>query len=434
MIRREDVEQLLAVGNESRSFEVKGPGSLKEKPFVAKVARAVMAMGNRRDGGVVCVGVDEPQMKEMQPGLDDDQASEWADYDNVAAALAKYSDPAVVFELAGYALSSGANVVVLDVAEFDVVPHVCKKTFPEVLQDGMTYVRPRGKPESVPVPNSAEMRALLDLATAKGVREWVRVGTLAGVPLTETKSQEQLDEEEYTKERTTAWAEPSPVVAGLLEIGYFDVAVRPTTYSSGRILPVDLESFVTDNTVRLRGWPLPFVDYRAPRFRKGTMVGQDLEASGVPHHEAWRMWGSGQFLQRRALASDLRDHSDLLPADPSATGAVAVWDVLLYLVEVAEFGARMSTYLEGPPITFDVGVSGVSGRELISGDHRRQLYGPYISPLDTLETHQSVASARLLTEPRQVGVELAQDLLKQFGLNVPDQVLFDYQAQILDPS
>lgn len=76
----------------------------------------------------------------------------------------------------------------LDVAEFDVVPHVCKKSFPGTLQDGMTYVRPRGKPESVPVPNSAEMRALLDLATTKGVREWVRVGTLAGVPLTEAKS------------------------------------------------------------------------------------------------------------------------------------------------------------------------------------------------------------------------------------------------------
>lgn len=99
VISQVDVEQLLAVGSESQSFEVKGPGSLSQKKFVAKIARAVMAMGNRRDGGVVCVGVGEPQMKEMLPGLSAEQAAEWADFDNVAGALARYADPAVTFEL-----------------------------------------------------------------------------------------------------------------------------------------------------------------------------------------------------------------------------------------------------------------------------------------------------------------------------------------------
>lgn len=100
VISREEVEQLLGVGNESQSFEVKGPGILGETAFVAKVARAVMAMGNRRDGGVVCIGIDEVQMKEIGSGLDARQAADWGDFDNVAAALAKYADPAVVFELA----------------------------------------------------------------------------------------------------------------------------------------------------------------------------------------------------------------------------------------------------------------------------------------------------------------------------------------------
>lgn len=223
-------------------------------------------------------------------------------------------------------------------------------------------------------------------------------------------------------------------MAGILELGYFDISVRPTQYSSGRVLQVDLESFVVQNAVRLRGWPVPFVDYSTPRFRKGTLLGQDLEALSVSAHEAWRICGSGQFLQRRVLASDLRDGEKFRPEDPSATGAGIVWDVLLYLVEVAEFGARLASALEVPSVTFDIGLSGVNDRELIAGDPRRQLRGPYLSPSDTLEALATVDRARLLSESRQVGVELTQQLLGQFGASIPDQSLFDYQAQTLDPS
>lgn len=391
-----------------------------------------MAMGNRRDGGVVCVGVDETQMQAMLPGLSVDQAAEWADFDNVADALARYADPAVVFELDVYPLPSGARVAVLDVAEFDVVPHVCKKTFPGELQDGMTYVRPRGKPESVPVPNSAEMRALLDLATAKGVREFVRTAGGAGIVLNQSKSQDELDADAYDAERAAAWEDPSPTLVDILERGHTDVAVRPTGHSTGRVLPVDLESFVVDNAVRLRGWPVPFVDYKTPRQRYGTWIGQDIVAEVTPHQESWRMFGSGRFLHRRVLATDRSQSAELTAGNPDATGAVAVWDVLLYMVEVAEFGARMATALDVPSVSFDAALSGIAGRELISGDWKRELDGPYLVASNTLHASASVDSARLLTETRHVGVELAQLLFGQFGLQVPDQVLLDWQAQVFD--
>lgn len=431
---QDDVEQLLSVGNESPSFEVKGPGSLADKAFVAKVARAAMAMANRRDGGVVCIGVDETMMTQMLPGLDAAQAVEWAGYDNVAAALARYADPAVVFTLDSYELSSNARVAVLDVAEFDIVPHVCKKTFPGELQDGMTYVRPRGKPESVPVPNSAEMRALLDLATAKGVREFIRVAGGAGIPLNLAKSQEELDAEQYDGEQATAWGAPSDVVADILARGHFDVAVRPTSHSSGRVLPVDLESFVSDNAVRLRGWPVPYVDYQTQRMRHGSWIAQDVARGGGPRSraEAWRVCDSGQFLHRRVLATDVSDSAEMMSSGPDATGAVAVWDVLLYAVELAEFGARMAAALDVSSITFEFTVAGIAGRELISGDWKRELHGPYPIAADALGATAVVESARLLADTRQVGVELAQQVLRQFGLNVPDQVLYDWQAKDLN--
>lgn len=50
VVSREVVEQLFAVGNESQSLKENGPGSLNDRAFCGKLARAAMAMGNRRDG------------------------------------------------------------------------------------------------------------------------------------------------------------------------------------------------------------------------------------------------------------------------------------------------------------------------------------------------------------------------------------------------
>lgn len=328
--------------------------------------------------------------------------------------------------------SGSANVVVLDVAEFDIVPHVCKRSFPGELQAGMTYVRPRGKPESVMVPNSAEMRALLDLATAKGVREFVRVAEGAGLALRSTKSQEELDVDAYEAERATAWTEPSETLIEIVGLGHYDVAVRPTIYSPNRVLPVDLESFVSDNTVRLRGWPVPFMDYRTPRQRHGSWIGQDEKSTVTPHEEAWRMCSSGQFLHRRVQVTDLSGASELKASAADATGAVAVWDVLLYMVEIAELGARMATALDVASIVLDVSLAGIAGRQLISGDFRRDLHDSYRISADRLTATLVADGARLLADTPGVGIELAQELLHQFGLNISDKVLFDWQDQVFN--
>jgi hypothetical protein len=82
-------------------------------------------------------------------------------------------------------------------------------------------------------------------------------------------------------------------------------------------------------------------------------------------------------------------------------------------------------------ITFGFTVAGIAGRELISGDWKRRLHGAYPIAADALSATATVESARLLADTPQVGVELAQQILHQFGLNVPDQVLYDCQAKDL---
>lgn len=168
MVSQQEVEDSLRLGRETRSFEVKGPGSLKDNHYVARVVRAVMAMGNLRDGGQVCLGIEDNQMEELAPRLTPEQVTQWTNNDNVADQVTKYSDPPVAFHPYHFTLSTGADVVVLDVEEFDIDVHICKRPYPDVLQTGQTYVRPRGKPQSSNVPSLADMRDLHNLGRRQG--------------------------------------------------------------------------------------------------------------------------------------------------------------------------------------------------------------------------------------------------------------------------
>jgi len=439
VINLNELEDLLALDHETRSFEIKGPGSTSDKAYVAKVARAVMAMGNLRDGGIVCLGIDDKRIRDLVPGLIPSQVVEWSDFDNVSTALARYCDPPVTFEVRAFKLTSNNTIVVLEVAEFDEVPHVCKREFPDVLKNGQTYVRPRGMPKSVPIPSSTEMRELHDLAIDKGVRQFIRRVGSAGLPLGSISRQEDIDRAAYDEERTLAWAKPSSqdIQVEHDEHGFFgaagftDIAIRPGPYDNARLRPDQLEPMLIEHVVRLRGWPVPMVDERLPLQRNGNWIAQDISAKVVPHEEAWRIFTSAQFLHRRVLATDLHDGAELEATHPDATGAVAVWDVLLYMVEVAEFGARWATALKCDSMTFDVALANIGGRQLISGDRHRDLNGKLTVATDQIRSAVSINTTQLLSDTRGVGVRLAQKLLQQFGATIQDQVLIDYQEEIL---
>ncbi|MEV0610816.1 RNA-binding domain-containing protein [Polymorphospora rubra] len=429
MVTPDDVQQLLALGHEVRSFEVKGPGDLDDKAYCARVARAAIALGNLRDGGLICVGIDDTRMVDMLPGLSATQLSGWSDFDNVNDALARYADPPVAFHLYPIRLGNGIDVVAIEVAEFEDIPHLCRRDYPGILQKGMTYVRPRGKPESVPVPSSTEMREVLDLAITKGVREFIRRAGVAGVHLT-AGTVEEAERKQFLKEAELAWANPTTVAEQLLRLGHTDVAIQPGPYTRDRVSPANLEEYVLQNVVRLRGWPVPFVDSRAPIMRHGSWIGQDIGPGGVPHLEAWRACTSGQFLHRRALATDLEESQYLKPYVPNASGAVAVWDILLYSVEVAEFAARIGTQLECETVTISVALTQIGGRQLISGSPNRELNANYVVNARTLEAIETLETARLIEDPRRVGIQITQQLLRQFGASISDQVLSDWQDQV----
>ena len=158
MLTAAEVEEILSSGYERRVFELKGPGLRTEKQFFVKVARAALSMGNHRDGGFVLVGISDKDPASLGPGLSVAQLQSWMVYDEVARGLAEYADPPLMFALASLVLSSGLSVVLIKVAEFSDIPHLCARAYESDLRRGALYVRTRKLPETAEVASFSEMR------------------------------------------------------------------------------------------------------------------------------------------------------------------------------------------------------------------------------------------------------------------------------------
>lgn len=215
--------------------------------------------------------------------------------------------------------------------------------------------------------------------------------------------------------------------ASISSDGHFDAAIRPAPHDESRIPPAHLVDFLRKHAVRMRGWPVPFMDGEQRLHRHGNWIGQEYEDGR--HKEAWRLFTSGHFLHRRVLVSDLVNDQQLAADQASATGSVVVWDVLLYAVELVELAARIATDLRCDTVTIDLSLVNIKGRQLVSGDWSRELHGPYVVSSDRLSAQRRVTSTSLLADPRGIAVSLTQALLGQFGVDIPDQVLMDWQEK-----
>lgn len=428
----EELEQLLTLGHETRSFEVKGPGDFTNKEYVGKVARAVMAMGNSSGGGLVCLGIDEDTQAAMQPGLNEEQYRAWAKYDDVVDRLSGHSDPALDFTVHPVVLSSGARVVVLNVPEFADVPYICKRPAgngrTEVLKRGALYVRPGGKPRSVPVPSSNDMRDLIDRAVNSGVRRFLHTAEASGFDL---KGQNPRTEDPYQKVNECWAASGSSFLGQLQGAGHMTASLVPEVDSGTEFPSGYLERLLTENVVRLRGWPLPFIDNDGPRRYQGFLA-QDLEPIKVPLAEAWRFTSGGAFSQKRVLSDDLEPETRGWSLQGS--DMVKIPDVLLYLIEIVVFASRLASSLDAPRVSFRFSLENISGRRLETGTWKRELDREYTFQGVSLHREESLEIEELFSDPVGRGIEVAQKIFAGFGANLSAAVLRDWQAQYLSGS
>jgi predicted HTH transcriptional regulator len=177
--------ELLQLKHEVSGVEFKPPGQRTDAMLFHTVARGLMGMANRRNGGRLVIGVREASGKFELLGLTSEQTESWH-YDHVADKLAPLADPPVAFDIEPHEYQ-GRQYLLIEVAEFEDAPVICLKDFPRslklgekaILRKGAVYVRPRRKPETSEIATQADMRELLDLATEKRLRSLM--GTVARV-------------------------------------------------------------------------------------------------------------------------------------------------------------------------------------------------------------------------------------------------------------
>lgn len=181
-----EIKDLVAFGREQSGVEFKSAGVRTDSPFKGKIVRGMLAMANRRDGGLLLVGIREDANTQLKiEGLNSTQIATWK-HDHIADTVAEYADPRVRFD--SYVVEvDGLNVLVIAVSEFTDVPVVCKRALSDgarqILRDGAVYVRSNRKPESREVANYDEMRELLDIATDKGVRRFTTRASIVGLAI-----------------------------------------------------------------------------------------------------------------------------------------------------------------------------------------------------------------------------------------------------------
>jgi len=164
---RARVATAIALDTESPSVEFKAGepwDSIK-----IRVIRAVLAMSNLRDGGLIIIG--HPEKPDEYPeGVRADSLLTY-DPDVMRDQFDSYASPRAVVSIAKFVIGDHTYVAI-DISEFEEVPVICKADSKPclTLRAGTVYVRPfTQRPRSVPVASAEEMRPILELAIDKGI-------------------------------------------------------------------------------------------------------------------------------------------------------------------------------------------------------------------------------------------------------------------------
>ena len=88
--------------------------------------------------------------------------------------------------------------------------------------------------------------------------------------------------------------------------------IRPTSFDELHIAEhSELLRIVERNSVRLRGWDYPHIDYKSEQERGSDWACQEFQWED--ELEVWRLYQNGQFIHYFALAGDWRDESTSRP-------------------------------------------------------------------------------------------------------------------------
>jgi predicted HTH transcriptional regulator len=159
-----DPEPVIRRGFESPDVDYKGPGSWAAwtSDEKAELIRDMMAMGNSDRPGWIILGVGETGDGGWSLDGVEDAAAKSFDPSNIGGLAKRKSDPPPSFIVVQAVLDS-KHFPCIRVAPFSTVPHVCRESSGDKLQEGAVYVRTSAC-ETSKVTTAEQMRALIERA------------------------------------------------------------------------------------------------------------------------------------------------------------------------------------------------------------------------------------------------------------------------------
>jgi predicted HTH transcriptional regulator len=177
----DELDRIIAGRRETLAVELKRRMSWLDPVTKGKVLKAVLALSNLRDGGVLLFGLDRSGGDDYQlNGLTVEDAAQYTT-DDVAAFVNAYADPNINLTVEKRVLD-GHNIVAIVVREFAETPVVCVRDYvvegKPVVRRGRMYCRSRRMIESAEVQEVEDLRAILDLATEKGLHRYFQLRSI----------------------------------------------------------------------------------------------------------------------------------------------------------------------------------------------------------------------------------------------------------------
>ncbi|WP_168770979.1 ATP-binding protein [Orlajensenia flava] len=422
MLTDDEVSGLISTGYEQRNTEFKSSGSLGEGSFRAKVARAAIALANQRDGGRVIIGVSETDG--IQNGLSMELAREYEDFDTVVDRINTYADPPLRLDVTLRTPFEGVVVAVIEVAEFDEIPVLCKRQFGGVLVQGQLYTRSMAKPESSASHTQNELRALLAVAVEKGLSRFIETARRGGVDLigpVTSRAEAQLAE-----------ALESQLFARVVVGPHLLVRFAPVGEESDVIEYDQLAPIVAGNQVSAAGWRFPIMSTPSGVQRGQDWFG-DLDTSSRSA-EAWQFFQSGVFVLGVTFPEGFSADWESVAARTADEPHVPIWFLIAYVTMTVEFAARLQrAAFNSLSLDVQLSIANAEGWVLsVSNPSRAGFHSRYSLTDGTWTRTITITPENALTSSREIAASVLRHMLVRFGWDgVTDEIILGVQDETL---